>query len=64
MEPPAQVVACVHKLSATLHTVVAYQPGNRFWPFQWAEMGIFPSELGNGLCVSIWLGINLDLYCG
>jgi hypothetical protein len=19
----------------------AYQPANRFWPFQWAEMGIF-----------------------
>ena len=25
----------------TLHTVVTYQPASRFWPFQWAEMGIF-----------------------
>ena len=33
--------ACISKLSATLHTVVTYQPASRFWPFQWAEMGIF-----------------------
>ena len=36
-----QFEACVNKLSATFHTVVTYQPGSRFWPFQWAEMGIF-----------------------
>lgn len=36
-----QFTSCVHKLSSTLHTLVAYQPGSRFWPFQWAEMGIF-----------------------
>lgn len=33
--------ACISKLSATFHTVVTYQPGRRFWPFQWAETGIF-----------------------
>ena len=33
--------ACVSKLSATFHTVVTHQPASRFWPFQWAEMGIF-----------------------
>ena len=33
--------ACLQKLSATFHTVVTYQPTSRFWPFQWAEMGIF-----------------------
>lgn len=34
--------ACINKLlSATFRTVVTYQPGSRFWPFQWAEMGIF-----------------------
>jgi len=32
---------CVDKLSKTVHTLVAYQPGSRFWPFQWAEMGVF-----------------------
>ena len=37
----AQFEACINKLSATLHTVVTYQPASRFWPFQWAEMGIF-----------------------
>lgn len=35
------IAACVQKLSATLHTVVTYQPGSRFWPFQWAEMAVF-----------------------
>jgi hypothetical protein len=42
---PASGVAlfnnCVDKLSKTIHTLVAYQPGSRFWPFQWAEMGVF-----------------------
>ena len=33
--------SCLNKLSATVHTVVTYQPGSRFWPFQLAEMGIF-----------------------
>ena len=36
-----QHAACINKLSATFHTVVTYQPASRFWPFQWAEMGIF-----------------------
>jgi len=38
---PAQFHGCINKLSATFHTVVTYQPAGRFWPFQWAEMGIF-----------------------
>jgi hypothetical protein len=33
--------ACLQKLSAAFHTVVTYQPASRFWPFEWAEMGIF-----------------------
>jgi hypothetical protein len=34
--------ACIRKLlSENFHAVVTYQPGSRFWPFQWAEMGIF-----------------------
>ncbi len=32
---------CQDKLSATFHTLVTYQPASRFWPFQWAELGIF-----------------------
>ena len=35
------LVPCLHKFSATMHTAVTYQPGSRFWPFQWAEMGVF-----------------------
>lgn len=33
--------ACLSKLAASFHTVVTYQPASRFWPFQWAELGIF-----------------------
>jgi hypothetical protein len=36
-----QFQACITRLSSAIHTVVAYQPGSRFWLFQWAEMGIF-----------------------
>lgn len=37
----AQFHECTVTLSATYHTVLTYQPPSRFWPFQWAEMGIF-----------------------
>ncbi len=32
---------CVVKLSANFHQVASYQPGSRYWPFQWYELGIF-----------------------
>jgi hypothetical protein len=31
----------VTKLSATFHQTVVYQPASRYWPFQWAELGLF-----------------------
>jgi hypothetical protein len=37
----ADFQGCIDKLSATYHTVVNYQPATRFWPFQWAETGLF-----------------------
>lgn len=33
--------ACVTRLSATFHQTVVYQPASRYWPFQWAELGLF-----------------------
>jgi hypothetical protein len=33
--------AAVHSCVQKLHAIVAYQPGNRFWSFQRAEMSIF-----------------------
>jgi ABC-2 family transporter protein len=39
--PPTAVHACIDRLAATFHTLVTYQPASRFWPFQWAETGIF-----------------------
>jgi hypothetical protein len=38
---PAQLQACVTKLSSTFYTVLTFQPASRFWPIQWAEMGVF-----------------------
>jgi len=38
---PGNFQACAHTLAASLHLVVLLQPASRFWPFQWAEMGIF-----------------------
>ncbi|HVV77469.1 MAG TPA: hypothetical protein VHC43_15695 [Mycobacteriales bacterium] len=53
--PPAQVMAamqtCVQNVSARYHLLVSYQPGSRFWAFQWIESGIFV-----GLAVAL-LGI-------
>ena len=30
-----------HSCLSNFHTLVTYQAGSRFWPFQWAELGIF-----------------------
>jgi hypothetical protein len=32
---------CVRKVGATFHEVVSYQPGNRYWAFQWHELAIY-----------------------
>ncbi len=37
----ATLLACVTKLSATFRQTVVYQPASRYWPFQWAELGVF-----------------------
>ncbi|MDA8289718.1 MAG: hypothetical protein M0014_14955 [Actinomycetota bacterium] len=37
----AQIQACIAKLSSSVHTAITYQPADRFWPLQLAEMGIF-----------------------
>jgi hypothetical protein len=40
------------------HTLVTYQPGSRFWPFQWAEIGDFPAA-ALALCGPV--GVTGDL---
>ncbi len=32
---------CIAHLSAKFHLAVTYQPANRYWTFQWLELGIF-----------------------
>jgi len=32
---------CVLKVGATFHEVVTYQPGSRYWAFQWHELAIY-----------------------
>ncbi len=33
--------ACITKLGATYHEIVAFQPANRYWPFQWYELVLY-----------------------
>lgn len=44
--PASQGVAdtmhdCVARIAAAYHELVTYQPASRYWPLQWAELGIF-----------------------
>lgn len=44
--PASQGVAdtmhdCVARIAAAYHEVVTYQPASRYWPLQWAELGVF-----------------------
>lgn len=32
---------CVTKIGSTYHEVVTYQPGSRYWTFQWYELAIY-----------------------
>jgi hypothetical protein len=32
---------CVAHLASKFHTVIAYQPANRYWPFQIYETALF-----------------------
>ncbi|NUR69315.1 MAG: ABC transporter permease [Hamadaea sp.] len=32
---------CVAKIGETYHQAVSYQPGDRYWMFQWWELGVF-----------------------
>jgi len=37
----AELQACFAKVGARFHEVVAYQPGSRYWTFQWYELAIY-----------------------
>jgi hypothetical protein len=32
---------CVARVGATYHQAVTYQPGSRYWGFQWWELAIY-----------------------
>ena len=36
-----QMHDCVSRIGETYHQVVTYQPGERYWTFQWLELGLF-----------------------
>jgi hypothetical protein len=44
---------CVTQVGKTYHEAVSYQPGNRYWPFQWYELAIYLgiAVLLGGFCV-------------
>ena len=44
---------CGAKVVAAFHEVVTYQPGSRFWGFQWLELGVYlgAALVLAGLCI-------------
>jgi hypothetical protein len=36
-----QMHDCVARIGANYHEVVTYQPGDRYWTFQWCELAVF-----------------------
>ncbi|HKD74375.1 MAG TPA: hypothetical protein VKB76_02725, partial [Ktedonobacterales bacterium] len=34
---------------------ISYQPGNRFWTFQWIETSIYVAFSALALCATVWL---------
>jgi hypothetical protein len=44
---------CVTKVGARFHELVIYQPGSRYWAFQWTELAIFlgAALVLGGFCV-------------
>jgi hypothetical protein len=49
----AALQACVRKVGVTFHEVVTYQPGSRYWAFQWYELAIYVGAalIGSGACI-------------
>jgi len=35
------IISCAGTLAKTFHQTLLYQPASRYWPFQWAELGLF-----------------------
>ncbi len=57
-EVPASVQqamhTCVAKVGATYHQLVTYQPGSRYWAFQWYEVAIFVGAAAVLGAISFW----------
>ena len=45
---------CVAKVGSIFHQVVSYQPANRYWPFQFAETGLFIVAALVAISISYW----------
>jgi hypothetical protein len=45
---------CVAKIGATYHEVVTYQPGSRYWAFQWYELTIYLAAVGALAAFCFW----------
>ncbi|MGW2822962.1 ABC transporter permease subunit [Streptomyces sp. NPDC001443] len=52
-EAQQRAQACVSKIGATYHELVTYQPADRYWAFQWAELAVCGATalLLGGFCV-------------
>jgi ABC-type transport system involved in multi-copper enzyme maturation permease subunit len=46
--------ACLAKVGGTFHQLVTYQPASRYWPFQFAETGVFVAAALVAIALSYW----------
>jgi ABC-type transport system involved in multi-copper enzyme maturation permease subunit len=46
--------SCTATLSKTFHDTLLYQPASRYWPFQWAELGLFAALAALLLVFTAW----------
>ncbi|HEX3947442.1 MAG TPA: hypothetical protein VHW47_07030 [Acidimicrobiales bacterium] len=52
--PQRTFQTCTAKVAATFHQVVTCQPASHYWPFQWAELGVFVAAAAALCALSYW----------
>jgi ABC-type transport system involved in multi-copper enzyme maturation permease subunit len=45
---------CITKVGASYHELVMYQPASHYWPFQFAETGVFIAAALVAIAISYW----------
>jgi hypothetical protein len=51
---PTAIHSCITTIGKTFHQTLVYQPASRYWPFQWAELGLFVALAAILAAFSAW----------